>query len=170
MREGICEGPGIVYVRFMSGQIQKLALELSRHLGALFVSITMIYKHFPREVDKYCHTARELKHRFKEFDRSHMGKLWKSKVQNLISWESLHSLIHKVILPCWANCSTIDLCHCRPLFQQEIHILGFAWTRLKKEVLVSEWQLDNKSIWSLGILWSASEKEYSGGNKSEACK
>lgn len=107
LRVGICEYPGIfVALRFMSGEIQKLTLELSRHLGALFISITIIYNYriynylvyFPREADKYCHTARELKHRVKHFDQSHSGKLWKSKVQNLISWESLHWSIRPFVL------------------------------------------------------------------------
>lgn len=58
LREGICEGSGVfVELRYMSGQIQKLALELSSNLGAQFVSITIICKEFPMEVIKYCHTV-----------------------------------------------------------------------------------------------------------------
>lgn len=135
LREDTYEGPGVfVALRCMSGQTQKLALELSSHLGARFVSITITYKKFPRNADKFCHAVPamgELKHRVKPFDQSHTGKLRQRKVQNLISWEPLRSLIHKSILPCWVSCLTMDLGHCKPLFQQEIHILGFAWTRLK---------------------------------------
>lgn len=58
LREHLCEGPGVfVALMYMSGQIQKLALELSSHLSAQFVSITIICKEFPKEVDEYCHVV-----------------------------------------------------------------------------------------------------------------
>lgn len=124
LREGICEGPGIfVALRYISGQIQKLALALSSHLGAPFVSITIICKWFPREVDKYRHAVpaiEELKHRVKQFGWSHTGRLWKSKVQNLISWELLHCLIHKAILP-WETTA-----------QQLISVTGDLWFSNRK--------------------------------------
>lgn len=100
-----------------------------------------------RRVLSHCAMG-EQKHRVKQFDWGHTGRLWKSKVQNLISWESLHCLIHKAILTCWASCSITDLSHCRPLFQQEIHILGFAWTRLKKDVDVGKWITSRFRIWA----------------------
>lgn len=150
LMEGICEGPGVfVALRYVSGQTQKLALELSSHLGARFVGITIIRKQFPSKVDKYRHAVPaigELKHRVKQFYWSNTGGVWKSKVQNLISWESFHCLIPKTILSCWASCSTTDLSHCKPLFQREIHILGFAWTGLKKNIDVSKWQINNKQV------------------------